>query len=107
MGRLIYRLFLIVVLVMAVAGGVYYYTTFYQKEEGPQKGTFVNRPSVQNDKQVCAAAGNFSGQAEKAGREVKEAFVYVGGAIRNASLQAEETVKDAFEQMDRKIKETG
>ena len=43
MGRFIYRMCLIVVLAIAVAGGVYYYTTFYQTEEGPQKGTFVNR----------------------------------------------------------------
>lgn len=113
MGRLIYRMCLIVVLVLAVAGGVYYYTTFYQKEEGPQKGTFVDKPELQNGKQVFAAAENISGKAEKAGREVKEAFVYVGGAIKNASAQAGKTVQEAsaqaeeaFRQIGNKIKET-
>lgn len=42
MGRFIYRMCLVLVLAIAVAGGVYYYTTFYQKEERPQKGTFVS-----------------------------------------------------------------
>ena len=41
MGRLIYRMCLIVVLVIAVAGGVYYYRTFYGDRQEPQKGTFV------------------------------------------------------------------
>lgn len=49
MGRLIYRMCLVIVLVIAVAGGVYYYMTFYQKDESPQKGTFVNR---MDDKQL-------------------------------------------------------
>lgn len=41
MGRFIYRMCLVIVVAIAVAGGVYYYTTFYQKEDGPHKGTFV------------------------------------------------------------------
>lgn len=43
MSRFIYRVCLIAVLLIAVAGGFYYYTTVYEKEAGPQKGTFVDR----------------------------------------------------------------
>ncbi len=41
MGKLIYRMCLIVVLAIIVAGGVYYYTAFYQQSEAPERGTFV------------------------------------------------------------------
>lgn len=60
MGRFIYRMCLVLVLAIAVAGGVYYYTTFYQKEEGPQKGTFVSNMD-DNDQAI-------------------EAFLYAGAA---------------------------
>lgn len=78
MGRLIYRMCLVVILVLAVAGGIYYYMTFYQKEDVVQKGTFVNR--------VTAPDNNFSGQA----------FAYAGEAAKDAAQETEEAVQRAF-----------
>ncbi len=107
MGRMIYRLCLIVVLVLAVAGGVYYYTTFYQKEEGPRKGTFVHKmddrepdaeSAKQTGKRIYEAAESISGQAKDAGREAKEAFVYGGETIKNASAKAGKAVKEVSTQ---------
>lgn len=79
MSRLIYRVCLIAVLLTAIAGGVYYYTTVYQKEAGPQKGTFVDR-TVQED-------------TETAG-QTKEAFAYLS-AGKTIPAQAVETGKEA------------
>ena len=70
MSRFIYRMCLVVVLVIAVAGGVYYYMTFYQKNEAPQKGTFVNK---------------MDDALSETGRQAREAFSYAGGVVREAS----------------------
>lgn len=43
MGKLVYRMCLVVILMIAVAGGVYYYRTFYQAQDSQNKGTFVKR----------------------------------------------------------------
>lgn len=107
MGRLIYRMCLVVILVLAVAGGIYYYMTFYQKEDVVQKGTFVNR--------VTAPDKNFSGQVKEAfghmGKDVKhvsanvgeaakdasrQAFAYVGEAAKDVAQETEEAVQHAF-----------
>lgn len=42
MGKMIYRMCLVVLLFIAVAGGVYYYLTFLQEDETSEKGIFVN-----------------------------------------------------------------
>lgn len=47
MGKFVYRMCLAVILMIAVAGGVYYYMTFYQEEEIPEKGTFVQETNEQ------------------------------------------------------------
>lgn len=78
MGRFIYRMCLVVVLVIAVAGGVYYYMTFYQKNEAPQKGTFVNK---------------MDDVLSETGRQAKEAFLYAGDAIKEAFDEAEDMAK--------------
>lgn len=98
MSRFIYRVCLIAVLLIAVAGGFYYYTTVYEKEAGPQKGTFVDRregtepcteyagrlpeafrqSEVRNTgKQVYLAAENTSARTGNTSGKTKEAFVYV------------------------------
>ena len=42
MGKLVYRMCLVVVLVAIIVGGVYYYMAFYQADEDPDRGTFVD-----------------------------------------------------------------
>ena len=60
MSRLIYRVCLIAVLLVVLAGGVYYYTTVYQKEAGPQKGTFVDRTRQDSLKAGIEYAGRIT-----------------------------------------------
>ncbi len=90
MSRFIYRMCLVVVLVIAVAGGVYYYMTFYQKNEAPQKGTFVNK---------------MDDALSETGRQAREAFSYAGDVVRGASDEVEDMAKDAYRQVRGKIKE--
>lgn len=42
MGKMLYRMCLVVVLVAVIAGGVYYYMSIYQADEEPDRGTFVD-----------------------------------------------------------------
>ena len=42
MGKLVYRMCLVVVLMAVIVGGVYYYMSIYQMDEEPDRGTFVD-----------------------------------------------------------------
>ena len=86
MGRFIYRMCLVIVVAIAVAGGVY--STFYQKEDGPHKGTFVY-----TDESAKNTAREISLQA---GQAVKEASVQAQKAVKEVSAQAGQLADQVF-----------
>lgn len=101
MSRLIYRVCLIVVLLIAVAGGVYYYTAVYQKEAGPQKGTFVHQEgTIPADKYVSQVPGDCRSYVGRLPEELQqsektaEAFVYLNTG-KKIPAKAVETGKEA------------
>ena len=113
MGRMIYRMCLVLVLIAAVTGGVYYYMTVYEKEAVPKKGTFVKTEQAGQKaglekiseavQETAHAAGRVAetaawkagSMAQTAMDDAKEAFLYVGARTKVAAGQAGTGIKEA------------